>query len=201
MQAIQIRKSNDYIIIESSSSPSLSAPSGQWINVGNCKMPKCIEKGVIYKFSFLLGERHTGFYSQRLSEFSLHFFQKWASIGWLNTPLAKTLTPYPRCFNRMTFFGKLSSVFVNHRDIFVISIISILTEEEAEDRNSTLPSTWASFCPWGLGRGKNESVRGRMLFFWNTQRERLQRRDGILKFCPPTASLINNCQTYWVLFG
>ena len=41
--------------------PPPSPPSGQWINVGNCKMQKCIEKGVIYKFSILLGECHTGF--------------------------------------------------------------------------------------------------------------------------------------------
>ena len=40
------------------------------------------------------------------------------------------------------------------------------TEEEAEDRNFTLPSlTWASSCPWVLGRGKNESVQERVLFF------------------------------------
>lgn len=116
-----------------------------------------------------------------ICEFSLHFFQKWASIGWLDTPLAKTLTLYLQCYKGMTFFGKLPSVFVNHRDILVISIVSITTEEEAEERNLTLPSTGASFCPWGLGRGENESVRGRMLFFWNTQQVPLQRRDAHLQ--------------------
>ena len=65
----------------------------------------------------------------------------------------------------MTFFGKLPSVFVNHRDILVISIVSITTEEEAEERNLTLPSTGASFVRGGWGEGKMKACGEGCYFF------------------------------------
>ena len=83
----------------------------------------------------------------RLSEFSLYFFQKWASIGWLNTLLAKTLRP-DLSFHHIIASLRVINVVINAQQKLLLLVFELGTVKFLLQRRVRCKQNKSSFCFW-----------------------------------------------------